>query len=1064
MRRTGLWALLILLVLPLVNSIPSPVGFESNVSTDPADWSAQGGFYFYGGNTLSSNWSWQGASNPVVSNTVAGLNLSPATGTWTSALSLNFPFQRGQCLSFNFTALGLISLGALVQFQEALSANGSSQVNGNQEEAGCGIEDVGGQQLEYRAGWNDGLDYRVNNGKARNSTVYRCTICLSQSTVGGLNNWTFYNNSVANPRGAANFGLNTTFNWLSINMFNNNGAGPTPYFILHWMGIFNETLGAPSVAAPAIVIINNTLPIITLDYPSNGSTLDNFTYPLIINGSVYVQNGSIQNTTINNTNFKNYGNQTNFSFQVNGSVNQQRYDLLLNATSQYGNTSIYILSITIDFNAPTITGSTLNLNNSIFYIGRNITFQFNYTDNIKIFHINITSETYSFELTNINQSTFIYNGSINGSTFGLGRHSINTTYCDAHTKNEIGQWENTKDFGKKSLEFEFQKGEFSIRPKDPSLIENFDTEKKKDRYIFKYTKKASKKSNIQTFIVSSDKKIDIIGNDNGYYGWLIIKDLNKWIDFNLADGTIPKYKITRIDNFNVEVEMDGIYSDSFEFQSAGDLNCNSRAYYYYLFNYTAVFNTPVTESIIETIKLVIDTGGIRFSGNGTLNYSNVLYNTTNTTSNNQVNLTINLAIPQPVSNLSNATFFWNFNLNSSSFTTINYTQLVNRVRLLVCSLDEEMKVLNISIFDENSPSRYLEGDIDSVFTTWTNDSGNTLNFTFSLRSETNYSICLAPNTSINTDTYFQYNTSGGFKQRWFLTNARLNSNTSLLYLYNFASTSGISTLKGTLKDDTYAFYPLVITKLQRFYAGENVWRTVQMDKSDDFGLVLFNIIETNTDYRMIFEQDATELSRTNPSKFLCTSGLCDLTFIVNVLSVNSVASPKFVTGFDNRSKIYQLNFTDTTGLTSSARLKVTKEDRGQIITICDQTLTASDGTINCNVSGYTGTLQARVYSSASPETAKLTEYITIQIGKLFQRTNTYITNNELTFWGTAISVTLTLGGAIFGGPIGALIMYVVSLIGIYAIGIINFVTVTFITLMASLAVIVSILINMGKNG
>lgn len=831
--------------------------------------------------------------------------------------------------------------------------------------------------------------------------------------------------------------------------------------------IFNGT-ATPGYVPPSPpippTIINNTAPNITIIYPTiNETTLDNFTYPIAINGTVTVQNGSIQNITINNTNFKNYGNQTNFSFRVNGSVSQQRYDVLLNATSEYGNYTTTILSFTIDFNAPSVTGSTFDLNRSVFYIGRNITFQFNYSDNIKIFHINVTTETYSVELTNINQSTFIYNGSINGSTFGLGRHQINTTYCDAHTKNEIGIWDNNKDYNKKELRFEFSKGDFSVRPKDASLIDSFDTEKKKDRYIFKYSKKANKKSDIQTFIVSSTAKIDIIGNDNGYYGWLIIKDLNKWIDFNLADGTLPIYKITRIDAYNVEVEMNGITSDTFEFHSAGDLNCNSRSYYYYLFNYTAIYNSAVTESVIENIKLVVDTGGIFFKGNGTLNYNGIDYNTTNTTSNNQLNFSIDLNIPQPPLNVSNFTFYWNFDLNSTLFTTTNFSQTASRVRLLVCSLNEEMRVLNISIFDENNPTNYLEADINAVFTSWTNDSGNTLNFTFVLKGDTNYSICLAPNTSITTNTYFQYNTSGGFAQRWFLTNARLNQNTSLLYLYDFSSTSGISTLKGTLKDNTYAFFPLVVTKLQRFYTAENVWRTIQMDRSDDFGLVLFNIIETSTDYRIIFEQNGAELSRTNPSKFKCTSGLCDLTYIVNVIGSNSVASPKFRTGFDNRTRIYQLNFTDTTGLTSSARLKVTKETRGQIITICDQTLTASDGTINCNLTGYDGNIIARVYSSASPETAKLTEYISIVVGALFQRANTYITNNELTFWGAAISVTLTVAGAIFN-PIAGIIMYIVSLIGIYAFGIINFVTVTFITLMACLAVVVSILINMGKNG
>ena len=822
-------------------------------------------------------------------------------------------------------------------------------------------------------------------------------------------------------------------------------------------GCFDE------VSAPPPSIINNTSPIINISYPINGSTLDNSTFKVMINGTVTVQNGTIQNITINNTNFRNVGNQTFFNFTFNSTnLVNQRYDILLNATSQYGNFTTAIISFTVDTSGPSITATTLSGNHSLFYLYQNITFQINYSDNIKLFHINISTGSYSFEITNINQTSYIYNGSVNASTFGIGRQDLNTSFCDAHTSNRIDEWKTKRTDAKKEIRFDFGGDYFLVKPKDATLINSYVETKKEDRYIFSYTKNPFNKQNKQSFVVSSSQKIEIIGNDGGYYGWLVIPKLKKWVDFNLQDGSVPNYQITRIDNNNVLVEVDGITRDTFSFNSAGDLNCGSKIYSYYLFNYTASYSSSATESITENIKLIIDFKDISLKGNGTLNYNSVDYNTTNTTSSNQINLTIDLTIPSPPQNNSNLTFYWDFVLNVSTFTTINFSQLVSKVILFSCETDADLRVLNISIFNENLPSQFLESDVAAVFTTWTNNSGNTLNFSFDFTGDTNYSVCLSPNTSINTDAYFQYNTSGGFKQRWYLTDARFTTNISKLYLFNFDSTVGMSVLQGTIKDKNFAIFPLVTTKLQRYYPTENVWRTIQMDRSDEFGTILFNIIETTTDYRLIFEQGGLTISNTNPSKFKCTSSLCSLTFVVSSSSTSNTATPKFNTAFNNRSRMYQLNFSDSTGLTSSVRLKVTKEQRGDIITICDQTVTASDGTINCNLTGYDGTLTAKVFSSASPEIAKLVEYISIIANKLLQKTTTYITTNELTFWAMTLSTTLVVAGAIFN-PIAGIILYIFSLMGIYALGIVGFVTVGFITLMGALSVMVGLLISKGRG-
>lgn len=845
---------------------------------------------------------------------------------------------------------------------------------------------------------------------------------------------------------------------------------------------YNQTINAYqfplmnlSGPAPPATIINNTKPNITINYPSDGDTINNLTYKIQILGNVTQQNGTIQNITINSTNWKNSGNITHFNFTFNGSGHQGLWVLNLSANSTDGNRTSQTIQFTIDTESPLIDKSSISNNRTLFYAHDNVSVQINYSDNIKLFSVNLTTpEGYSIVRDNINQTSYIFNTTFNASTYGIGIHTLTTYVCDAHTALTIDEYKTEVDKPNKKIKFDFTEeqgfweGIFNpasdknviVSAKNPTKLKDLGIKKQKDRYTFQYNKTNSSET-IYTFVVTSTEKIEIIGNEKGYNGWLVIKGLNKWIDFNTNSGTNLKYTINRIDEKTVEVTVDGITSDYFEFNSIGDLNCVSKDYAYYLFNYTATYSSTVTETTQEVIKLVIDYANISLNGNGTINYNLVNYNITNRSSNNQLNLTLNFTIPEVSFNQTNVTFFWNFIFNQSSFTTINFTQLVNKIRIALCGAGDT-PTLNISIWDENSVLEPLNSDIDALFTIWTNSSTNNVNFTFDLNGQNNYSICIFPNTTINTDADLSYNTTGGFRERWFLRNARLTTNVSILKLYNFNSQSGISTLKGTLKDVSYANYPNLITKLQRRYLTENVYRTVQMDKSDDFGLVLFNVIETSQDYIFIFEEDGQQIDSIGPNKFLCTSGLCDVTFVVTKTETSTTPDLELKSAYNNVSQMYQLNFSDTTGLTHSVQLVVSKEVGGSITPICDTTVAASSGTINCNTTGHFGLLTAEVYTSASPLQVAMKEFISKIIDKLWQQSSPLFSGNELkqelTLWGALISITLIIAGSFVSIVVG-IIAYIISLIALSYMGIVNFVSIGMITLSAFLGIMVAYLIH-----
>lgn len=408
---------------------------------------------------------------------------------------------------------------------------------------------------------------------------------------------------------------------------------------------------------------------------------------------------------------------------------------------------------------------------------------------------------------------------------------------------------------------------------------------------------------------------------------------------------------------------------------------------------------------------------------------------------------------------------------ADSEVRINFIKVYNQTlgcpgivpELVHCS-GSDFNTLNISIFNEESVNDGLVADFNSNFVTYTSDPERITNYTFNFNNSNKYNICLSTMESddiLTVDADIFYNTTGGYNQRWFLRNLELNGGeTQLLNLYNFNSQVGLDELRGVVRDSTYAFFSNVIAELQRYYPSENLWRAVQMDKSDDFGSVVFHIHEADTDYRLRFTQGNNLIEETNPLKFTCdTNDICEVTFLLD----NSLAitQEKFTSSsaYNNITEMFELNFSDTTGITTNVRLRVTKETGTQQTEICDISLSSSSGTLSCNTTGYDGLLRAWVFTTQSPESPQEIIWITKTVNKLFQAAG--LVSTEGVFWATGIVSTVIIAGTIIS-PVFGILFTVAGLTITYWLGVVNFITVTFIVLVAVLAIVVSMLLKEGR--
>jgi len=368
-------------------------------------------------------------------------------------------------------------------------------------------------------------------------------------------------------------------------------------------------------------------------------------------------------------------------------------------------------------------------------------------------------------------------------------------------------------------------------------------------------------------------------------------------------------------------------------------------------------------------------------------------------------------------NLTNATYSYGIDNCSNSFgIPSNYT------------------ALDFSIFHEDTLAALTINSSDGYFE-YLN-----LNFTVNVDNVNNFKVCVYPSYgNITIDAFIKYDHSQGFNERYYLDNTVLSGTTKQVYMYNFDYTTGISELNTIIKDQIYAPKQNVIVKLQRWYSSDGVWRTIQVDKTDEFGKAVFYVIQKEEDYKFIFEEEGVEIDRSESVKFVCeTATECEQTFVLYDVDDDDkfVGMDGSIT-YDETAGLYMLTWSDPDSTSSAVRFLVEKQASNGIVTICDTEVVSSSGTIVCNVSSYEGVITARAFRSASPFSNWLADIQHIQLDALFDT----VGNAEGMTLSTIFMIGIIGFGAstgsgvavVFGGIFGLIVLFIMELNSIMSI-------------------------------
>jgi hypothetical protein len=692
---------------------------------------------------------------------------------------------------------------------------------------------------------------------------------------------------------------------------------------------------------------------------------------------------------------------------------------------------------------------TNNINSYEDLLYLNMTF----SDNVDLFayEVNITkSGVIYFNETNesIIGTSFNYLQTVNTSTWPSGTYDVKVTVTDSHTDGEIPDYQITNK--KSSIMFKmFDDNNIKIETDESSTI---NAEKLVDRYTFNVDFDNSITKD-RLFHIKTDKCPLVYRAKSPFKAHFVsyCGDSGNWIDF---EGVKNEYVVSKIDDYHWTVLFKNL-APSMTFKSIGGLNFIDYNYSWYNGNaYIIIDPDPVGTN--ETVKMYLNiTQDTTFHSNikAELLYEGGVYaaTQTNSTSMKLFNTSVNVG-----GTPANRTFDWNVTVTQINGSVLNFN-LSSHHHIFSWSMancSDGNITMQLNLFDEDNPLLFLNGSLEIEMIYWINDASNYKNFTHKFSMDRSFNICLLPsNETFHSDVYASYASENGFTHRYFLYNQSLNNVTLNVSIYNFNSTANISDLRITARDkSSYEYYDLAIAKLQRRYVSEGLWRTVQMDRSGDFGLVFFNIREESVDYRILYYDVYNNLLKETQSlKFSCTSNICELEQLLDPYSATATTSNiSVIYSYNNATRLIQVNWSDSQGNNQNVKIRIIKESLTGMINVCDVNQTGASGGYSCNTTGYTGEVLLTVLTANSPFTPTESAWITLTRAAL----GSLISKSESAFY--TIGIMITAIGFGLWSPVAAIVAGLVGLVTLAFLGIFTPLTMTFVIIAIAMGIAIAL--------
>lgn len=823
--------------------------------------------------------------------------------------------------------------------------------------------------------------------------------------------------------------------------------------------------------------MDSVSPAVTLDSPTDNNISNkdvNFTFNLLNTGAdscslygdwtgIFEQNATITSPIAGDHDFGKQG------------IGTTPGTYLWNVMCSVGATEYWGVNRTliIDLAEPNII---LNSTHSDFYTNgystphgdpynRSIRYFFDLYDNrdLAAYAVNVTdnlnANVYSFGNSSLSGTHAVAEGRIDTSTWTWGNYTIEVQAADSHTNNNIKDYMFSKYNSR--LRYDTAEGNIIwIESEDDSKV---DTTKFKDHYEFEF-EFSDKQTRSRIFHVKSNNRIKYLPNSI-YKAHFVVQNgvAGNWIDF---EGVSGKPIIKKINDFHYTVSFISVPSIA-KFRSIGGLNVNTVKYSFFQGTYNS--SAPGVASG-ESATIVLNITGNRKFVNATMT-ANLTYNGTLYTGvvssvidpdliNNPDHFYMSLSkIITTPSEGGTYYYHWDVNVEQPDGTSLEFTTGTAPHSVYTWALDncgtQVNKTLLFSMFDEQDPTLTLNGTWEFSAEYWITDPTNSRNYSSKVEDSSNLTFCISH--EMQADMYLKYSTTYGFTHRYYLYNRSLTSTQSIIDVYNFNTTTDISSLQLTTRNvDTYDHYSGIIGKLMRFYPDENVYRPVQMYQSGGFGLMVFNIEEVSADYKIVFTDTSNNILRElSQTSYKCLSSVCELNVLIAPLSEVTITTTTGVSySYDNSTGLITIVWNEPSGDAIDITYSIDWVRSDGFVEICSQSARAVEGTFTCNVSGYYGTAYLTLNSTKSGSTYQ-------DFGELISlasiRLHSVLSQADASLWSFIILLPVILAG--LASPVIALISAMLGLIILFYIGMLSFLSVGVLILYAIGGVALGLLIK-----
>lgn len=336
-------------------------------------------------------------------------------------------------------------------------------------------------------------------------------------------------------------------------------------------------------------------------------------------------------------------------------------------------------------------------------------------------------------------------------------------------------------------------------------------------------------------------------------------------------------------------------------------------------------------------------------------------------------------------------FLWQLDIfdGSSSLpqNTSSYTQNVTRIYLQECGAIAPQLTANFTAYNETDLQRINPFKFLGTFDFWLGGGSIQRNSSFNNETIAQRTVCINPgNRTFYTDAIIEYNKDNSTlytTRNYFFQNASLTSTTQNISLYLLPSSLATSFII-KVQDSTFSAIKDALVFIQRYYPGDNTFRTVQIVKTDSSGESIGFYQTETVDYKHIITQNGTVLLNTPQQKIFGKEVPFTLTFTIG----DALGLPwsrfednpniNVALEYNQTTSIVSFTYVDITGNTNFAALRVFQQYGNQSGSqVCSVTSLQPSATLLCNMSGFDGSFIAKAYlmDTTEPNVVKIINFV-----------------------------------------------------------------------------------------